>query len=580
MVLAVRQAMSSEKSQGAEICPWCRDNSKSTVETCIPIVLVFEVEDEASLQEAGEEVSGRQAKDDSLILRCTGKRFFYIMSIEQCGLSGPPQNSSNVEQDRGAGAEQDKEAVKDKDTEKDKQVQDLPQQLPFSSGIPTVGKIKGLLHLYKENESVSLTQAPSDKICIYGIPATFLCHDLVQFLGPAQESISCLQIVRMPDRSVDHYMALLKLKDLQSALEFYNAYNGKRYSSFEDHVCQVVFVRKIEIKHKTHGASLPVAGLTELPNCPVCLEKMDEPVRGVLTILCNHSFHIDCLTKWTDNTCPICRYYQSPNMSDSSICAVCRCIEDLWMCLICGYIGCGRYNGGHAHVHFEETQHTYSMQVGTQRVWDYIGDNYVHRLVQNKSDGKLVQVEGQDTISGVEKMDALQLEYTYLLTSQLESQRVYFEEKLAMIEQVSNEQIQSVEARCKASVAEGERLEGRITELQKEKKSLEKKCTSLQQRLDKQSELLKEEKELNKALTADQNKWKIHVRSLEDKLQNVVTKNEKEISSLQDQVRDLMFYLDTQKKVTDSPSKQDIQEGHVVVTQSSAPPKKSKKKHK
>jgi hypothetical protein len=71
------------------------------------------------------------------------------------------------------------------------------------------------------------------------------------------------------------------------------------------------------------------------------------------------------------------------------------------MCLICGYIGCGRYNGGHAHVHFEETQHTYSMQVGTQRVWDYIGDNYVHRLVQNKSDGKLVQVEGQDTISGV-----------------------------------------------------------------------------------------------------------------------------------------------------------------------------------
>ena len=53
MVLAVRQAMSSEKSQGAEICPWCRDNSKSTVETCIPIVLVFEVEDEASLQEAG-----------------------------------------------------------------------------------------------------------------------------------------------------------------------------------------------------------------------------------------------------------------------------------------------------------------------------------------------------------------------------------------------------------------------------------------------------------------------------------------------------------------------------------------------
>ena len=56
------------------------------------------------------------------------------------------------------------------------------------------------------------------------------------------------------------------------------------------------------------------------------------------------------------------------------------------------------------------------MQVGTQRVWDYIGgkdnlsslstnsystplDNYVHRLVQNKGDGKLIEVEGQTDVS-------------------------------------------------------------------------------------------------------------------------------------------------------------------------------------
>ena len=36
-----------------------------------------------------------------------------------------------------------------------------------------------------------------------------------------------------------------------------------------------------------------------------------------------------------------------------------------------------------------------------RRVFASTADNYVHRLVQNKSDGKLVQVEGQDTISGV-----------------------------------------------------------------------------------------------------------------------------------------------------------------------------------
>ena len=40
----------------------------------------------------------------------------------------------------------------------------------------------------------------------------------------------------------------------------------------------------------------------------------------------------------------------------------------------------------------------------------------------------------------------------------------------------------------------------RIAELEKEKKSLEKKCSSLQQRLDKENELLREEKEVTEIL--------------------------------------------------------------------------------
>ena len=40
-----------------------------------------------------------------------------------------------------------------------------------------------------------------------------------------------------------------------------------------------------------------------------------------------------------------------------------------------------------------------------------------------------------------EKMDSITLEYTYLLTNQLESQRIYFEEKLANIEKMAQEQV-------------------------------------------------------------------------------------------------------------------------------------------
>lgn len=46
--------------------------------------------------------------------------------------------------------------------------------------------------------------------------------------------------------------------------------------------------------------------------------------------------------------------------------------------------------------HFLETQHCYAMQLGNTRVWDYVGDNFVHRLLQNNEDGKLVEVEGNN----------------------------------------------------------------------------------------------------------------------------------------------------------------------------------------
>ena len=73
-------------------------------------------------------------------------------------------------------------------------------------------------------------------------------------------------------------------------------------------------------------------------------------------------------------------------------CLLCGAADDLWMCLICGYVGCGRYAGQHALEHYKETSHTFSIELVTQRVWDYSGDNYVHRLVANKVDGKLVEL--------------------------------------------------------------------------------------------------------------------------------------------------------------------------------------------
>jgi len=139
---------------------------------------------------------------------------------------------------------------------------------------------------------------------------------------------------------------------------------------------------------------------------------------------------------------------------------MCGETHSLWMCLICGNIGCGRYNQGHAYQHFQQSHHPYSIEVETQRVWDYVGDGYVHRLICNNADGKLVELpsndanpEGEDEENEIgshsprntrpndhsrggfskEKIEAVAKEYGILLTTQLESQRAHFQSLLSNV---------------------------------------------------------------------------------------------------------------------------------------------------
>lgn len=489
------------------------------------------------------------------------------------------------------------------------------QQVPIFIGNHYVEVIEGVMHLYKENKFTPLGEEAerSDLICMLSISTSKSIHDILQLTAPFNQDIMHIQIIR--DSNPQQYMALLKFHNQRSADEFYNTFNGTQYNTIEKEVCNLAYVAFVEVAasetKSSSGAGdgdqapdgaasnsneplkmtrLPLTGFTELPSCPVCLERMDESVQGVLTILCKHTFHGKCLNQWVDSTCPVCRYCQTPEFDGDSRCAECgsksTTQDTLWICLICGHIGCGRYVEGHAHKHFKDTHHTYAMQLGTNnRVWDYAGDNYVHRLLANK-DGEPVEVKPGDacgnSIVSDEKFDALQLEYTYLLTNQLEKQRYYYEETMAGLEKRKQEQIEELlEANHQLNQENG-KLSEQLTGLKKDRQTMEKKITQLNQKLTKVQAELVEERELNKALRANQEQWQKKFLDNEKTAAEYKTKTDAEMSELREQLRDIMFFLEAKEKLGQvddgAVTQEELHNSQVVIQQS--PSDGNKARHK
>ncbi|XP_061658121.1 BRCA1-associated protein isoform X3 [Syngnathoides biaculeatus] len=443
----------------------------------------------------------------------------------------------------------------------------LPEQMSFFSGNPSVEVVHGILHLYKTDKMTSLTEdvGRSAMLCILTVPAAMTSHDLMKLMAPFNDVMEHMKIIR--DSTPNQYMVLIKFSTQADADSFYSACNGRRFNSIEEAVCQLVYVERAEVFKSEEGAGLPVMDLTELPKCTVCLERMDESVNGILTTLCNHSFHSQCLQRWEDASCPVCRYCQTPEPVEENKCFECGVQENLWICLICGHIGCGRYVSRHAYKHFEETQHTYAMQLTNHRVWDYAGDNYVHRLVASKTDGKMVQYECEGDTCQAEKIDALQLEYSYLLTSQLESQRVYWENKIAHLEKETAEEINNMKAKFKETLERCDNLERRLGEISKDKQSMEKKCTQLSGRMTKLSQELTEEQEMNKCLRANQTQLQTRLADEQRRAKESGERKDRTVAELQDQLRDVMFYLETQQRIRGLPdeTRSEIQEGQINI---------------
>ncbi|PPQ62858.1 hypothetical protein CVT24_006256 [Panaeolus cyanescens] len=432
-------------------------------------------------------------------------------------------------------------------------------------------------------------------LAVLAVPSWMTPSNFLEFIAPAEGGISHLRIIRdfAPNRSI----AVIKFPNPADAAEFAEAYNGKPFNSMEPEICHVVHVLSVIVDVEdslSQAISRFASGsgtMYELPTCPVCLERMDSAVTGLVTVPCSHTFHCMCLSKWGDSRCPVCRYSQTllsshpsssstrsipfsdPSEPTQSSCSSCESTTNLWICLICGNIGCGRYGRAHAQAHYQSTTHLYALELETQRVWDYAGDGYVHRLIQNKSDGKLVELPSAASSMGAppregglgpspadalsaEKIEAIGIEYSYLLTSQLDSQRSFYEEQTAelknqvdqlksLVEQLSEEFRHEQQRHKDAEENLRRQQEAEVQQILKEKSKAEgraEKVAELARRLEKE---LREERAVSEGMMKNIAKLKEQVVLADQEKADFTQK----VQELEDQVRDVMFFLDAKNKI-------------------------------
>ncbi|CAO1618775.1 unnamed protein product [Sympodiomycopsis kandeliae] len=653
----------------------------------------------------------------------------------------------------------------------------------------------------KSGETPVLEDDSGTILAVLGLPSQITASDFLTWVEPAKDSLEKLRMVR--EINLARCTVLMKFRDAINAEEFYKQFSqqsipylssGRGGSSQEATssatttaaapLAHIVYVTQVTVSSSSRlpyaypqlansdpwplapigndnstseadpadgsvsttstdpATRLALSLAQELPTCPVCLERMDSTVTGLMTVSCQHTFHCDCLSRWGDARCPVCRYSQNKNNSggpvaaallrarrglghedeeadqrqvasgsgstindndapptteeEASRCMLCSTTDDLWVCLICATVGCGRYKRGCAKQHFVESGHIYSLELETSRVWDYIHDGYIHRLIQNRADGKLVELpsssqttpsrrrrgarraqEGaaggsnqkmSDTGSGrrrvrrrrrrrirvddggqgsssrgdeeyeyeyvqddgggedgdyeyytsdeysdeeeegdydkhdaeksdgklgtaQDKLEAISLEYQYLLLSQLESQRAYYEEQVRHLQSESSQK-QKDDMDSELCVMKS-REEAHLQKIDALESQLQDSSHQHEKESNKYTKLCKISENLSKDLQSE----RLVTSNLMNKIEVLNGKNDlhqKEISSLKnelgdvrDQLKDVMFALSVREQIDGGNSKvgEEIQGGDVILppsqtTSSSGGSSKKKKKKK
>lgn len=375
-----------------------------------------------------------------------------------------------------------------------------------SFGNPALGTYRQTVYTIEESDKKScgacLEESHLPMVAMLDVPPEQIPEGILSFAHAHRRQIRHVRMVtsspcvEVEEEDESSYLVLVELSSLEAARSFVKDLDGKPYTSLQDEErCTVQHVWKVE------GEGGSACSPLELHNCAVCLDLLNakdgHPSSSLLTTVCNHSFHLECLLRWQDSPCPVCRYDHSGINSTLSACHVCSTTENNYVCLICGVVSCSPNDSpndspSHARGHYEQTLHAYALHIDSQHVWDFAGEGFVHRLISNEHDGKIVEAPDprgrashgrsrtrpglSDGLEGElvhRKLERSATEYYTVLKSQLEQQRIYYESRMEEMMRRAGEE------------TSGKRTAHLISALKQDRRQMEQRCQSLEKKYQK-----------------------------------------------------------------------------------------------
>jgi len=351
----------------------------------------------------------------------------------------------------------------------------------------------------------------------------------------------------------DFYSVVLLCRDQAAADSLYQEHHGRiltselavtagRQESAGGPCCYLLFLEGVAYREALQDGSADTPAevpnvAVELPMCPFCLERLDISVTGMIT----HNAGWLSSMEWDEPHSRCCSACVSINRACRAkvgdrdglpppACQQCNNVRDLWVCLVCGHMGCGRYLSGHAKDHALERSHHLCLDLSSGRIWHYAADVFVHRrLVQMAAtSGRFDVVALPDpadeatrpagrTAAAASSASAehggkdpdtlreshLAMELDAVLASQLDYQRSLYEAKLRDFAEQQRRSLEDFRSRVEQQAAQKRGLEAEMLEAQQEQRRLERRASAAQQSKAKVAEELEFSKEMNRSLLAN-----------------------------------------------------------------------------